>query len=143
MCHSHTDAAAQTALQVSADRLLKSLWLQLRAPGGSRAPVERGKALCYVSNLSVSPQHRRQGLGRRLIDEVERMAVEWGCRHVVLHCDMNDPAAVALYRTAGYKTVSVEPPWMGPLMLRTARLVLMVKRLPPPPAAIQKMQGLP
>lgn len=106
------------------------MWLQLRAPDGGRAPVARGMSLCYLSNLSVSPQHRRQGLGRQLLDETERKAAEWGCRHMVLHCDAGDIAAVRLYQTAGYRTVSLEPPWMAPLMLRSVRLMLMMKRLP-------------
>jgi len=36
---------------------------------------------------------------------------------------------VQLYKSAGYRTVSLEPVWMAPLMLRSARLMLMMKRL--------------
>jgi len=119
----------QAALEASAESFERSTLVKLRRQATAVEPVARGLSIGYVSNLSVSPEHRRQGLGRRLVDEAERKASDWGCAHVVLHCDAADTAAVQLYKSAGYRTVSLEPVWMAPLMLRSARLMLMMKRL--------------
>jgi ribosomal protein S18 acetylase RimI-like enzyme len=127
--HTHTYAHVQAALEASAESFERSTLVKLRRQATAVEPVARGLSIGYVSNLSVSPGHRRQGLGRRLVDEAERKASDWGCAHVLLHCDAADTAAVQLYRSAGYRTVSLEPVWMAPLMLRSARLMLMMKRL--------------
>jgi ribosomal protein S18 acetylase RimI-like enzyme len=47
-------------------------------------------------------EHRRRGLGRRVLDELERRAVELGYRQVFLTTGPNQPEAVALYLAAGY-----------------------------------------
>jgi ribosomal protein S18 acetylase RimI-like enzyme len=47
-------------------------------------------------------EHRRRGLGRRVLDELERRAVELGYRQVFLTTGPSQPEAVALYLAAGY-----------------------------------------
>ena len=46
--------------------------------------------------------HRRRGLGRRVLGELERRAVELGYRQVFLTTGHSQPEAVGLYLTAGY-----------------------------------------
>jgi ribosomal protein S18 acetylase RimI-like enzyme len=47
-------------------------------------------------------EHRRRGLGRRVLDELERRAAELGYRQVFLTTGPSQPEAVGLYLAAGY-----------------------------------------
>jgi polar amino acid transport system permease protein len=47
-------------------------------------------------------EHRRRGLGRRVLDELERRAAQLGYRQVFLTTGPSQPEAVALYLAAGY-----------------------------------------
>ena len=47
-------------------------------------------------------EHRRRGLGRRVLDELERRALELGYRQVFLTTGPSQPEAVGLYLAAGY-----------------------------------------
>ena len=87
--------------------------------------------LCYVSNLCVEAEHRRKGLARALLRGAERQAALWGCRTLALHCDCADEGNLRLYAAAGYRRVSLEPPWMPALQLRRVRLLLLARRVPP------------
>jgi GNAT superfamily N-acetyltransferase len=58
-----------------------------------------------VKSMYVAPAHRGIGLGRRLLAELDEIAVRHGCRAV--HLDTSDylTEAIALYRSAGYREV--------------------------------------
>jgi GNAT superfamily N-acetyltransferase len=47
-------------------------------------------------------EHRRRGLGRRVLDELERRAAGLGYRQVFLTTGPSQPEAVGLYLAAGY-----------------------------------------
>ncbi|NRD27587.1 N-acetyltransferase [Frigoribacterium sp. VKM Ac-2836] len=78
-----------------------------RACGGIRliAPSASGAVRYEVKHLYVRPTGRAQGLGRALLDELERRAAAFGADEIVL--DTNDSLAAAggLYRSAGYTTI--------------------------------------
>eukprot|EP00958_Prasinococcus_capsulatus_P024074 scaffold3713_cov372-Prasinococcus_capsulatus_cf.AAC.28 len=49
---------------------------------------------------------------------------------IALHVDINDPAALALYKDLGYQERSTEAPWMQYVSFRPGvRLMLLVKQL--------------
>jgi ribosomal protein S18 acetylase RimI-like enzyme len=77
------------------------------ACGGIRliAPSASGAVRYEVKHLYVRPTGRGQGLGRALLDELERRASDFGADEIVL--DTNDSLAAAggLYRSAGYATI--------------------------------------
>lgn len=56
----------------------------------------------YFYLLHVAPELRGQGIGSRLIDAIEEIARELGCRAVTLGVDIGNPAARALYERRGY-----------------------------------------
>ena len=60
---------------------------------------------CEVVNL-VSTK-RRQGVGTRLLEAVEGMAAEAGCKRLWLITTNNNVEALEFYRTAGWKQVAV------------------------------------
>lgn len=66
----------------------------------------RGRPGIYLEDLFVPPEHRGQGIGRALLVEVARRAVERGCARVewaVL--DWNEPA-LGFYRALGAEPLS-------------------------------------
>ena len=70
----------------------------------------------YLSNLSVDESMRGKGVGRALVRAVESVASScWGCSRIYLHVDADNDAAVALYRSEGYRDVGLRwaPFWAG------------------------------
>ena len=57
-----------------------------------------------LANFAVAPSYRRSGLGRALCDQCVRCSVdEWKIDEVALQVEEVNKAAVALYRSDGYK----------------------------------------
>ncbi len=87
---------------------------------------------CYISNMAVSPDHRRQGVATEMLNRCERVARLWGQTSVWLHVEVKNEDAASLYRGLGYKQV----PWLGSSGLPwrgTKRQILLVKELKPIP----------
>ena len=61
----------------------------------------------HVHNLAVDPEQRRRGLGRLLLD----LALEWGrrrgARRAFLEVRPSNAPALALYRSLGFRTLSL------------------------------------
>ena len=38
------------------------------------------REMAYISNVAVAQAGRRKGIATLVMDEAERLAVEWGCR---------------------------------------------------------------
>lgn len=73
-----------------------------------RGPLgQRRTGIAYISNVAVRQRGRRRGVARRLVIEAEALAKSWGCRSIALHCDVNNSAAVALYKSQGFRCVKV------------------------------------
>lgn len=58
-----------------------------------------------VKSMYVDPRHRGRGIGRLLLAELERTALERGCREVRLDSSRYLTEAVSLYRSAGYEEI--------------------------------------
>jgi GNAT superfamily N-acetyltransferase len=58
-----------------------------------------------VKSMYVAPAHRGVGLGRRLLAELDGIAVRHGCGAVRLDTSDYLTEAIALYRSAGYREV--------------------------------------
>ena len=56
----------------------------------------------WVNYLAVAPEHRRKGLARRLMEEVERRLVERGCPKLNVQVRSANAEAMAFYRRLGY-----------------------------------------
>src|SRR5438309_3131951 len=71
--------------------------------------VERRAAgVCgYVVTLDVAPDHRREGLASRLMQEAERRAGEAGARWLELHVFTGNEGAIRFYERTGYVRVGV------------------------------------
>ena len=56
----------------------------------------------WVNYLAVAPGHRGKGLGRRLMEEVERRLLERGCPKLNMQVRRENTAAIAFYGRLGY-----------------------------------------
>ena len=108
------DAGFDPAISISADAY------ELTPPSGAliiarlrRDPIGCGALKFHASapaelkRMWIAPTARGLGLGRRLLDELERHAREAGATMVRLETNRNLREAIALYRRSGY--VEVEP----------------------------------
>lgn len=63
----------------------------------------RGTRLARLYSLAVAPEARGTGLGRRLVEEAERLAREAGRLYLRLEVRRDNAAAIALYQSLGYR----------------------------------------
>lgn len=62
-----------------------------------------------IKRMYVTPDARGRGVGRRLLQEIERRAVTHGVRNMLLETGSLNTAALALYRSCGY---APRPPYV-------------------------------
>ncbi|KAL4428512.1 hypothetical protein ABPG75_002601 [Micractinium tetrahymenae] len=75
------------------------------------AAAEAGAAAAYVSNVVVAPAQRGRGLGRRLVAAgLEAAQQRWGAAQVYCHVEVDNEAALALYRGSGFCQLGEELP---------------------------------
>ena len=90
-----------------------------------------------MSNLAVSRNYRRKGIGELLVKEAERIArYEWGFDTCYLYVEDRNIAAVKLYQKLGYRRVwkdndarTLLPTPNGNLQNAPTKIVCMKKRL--------------
>lgn len=70
--------------------------------GGLR---EEGPITAEVKRMYVRPEARGEGLGRRLLLELERHAVELGYKRIRLETGIPQPEALRLYESSGYRRI--------------------------------------
>ena len=58
-----------------------------------------------VANFAVSPDHRRKGIGEKLIKRILLEAKERGCKNIVLSVRESNKAAINLYTKFGFAEV--------------------------------------
>jgi DNA-binding MarR family transcriptional regulator/GNAT superfamily N-acetyltransferase len=74
-------------------------------PIGCGALKFHGRQPTELKRMWVTPSSRGLGVGRRLLTELERHAVEHGTRAIRLETNRSLVEAVAMYRSAGYREV--------------------------------------
>lgn len=107
------EAGFDLALSISADshELTRPAGLLLVArlrqePVGCCALKLHGDAPAEIKRMWVAPRARSLGLGRRLLDELERHAREAGVTVLRLETNRTLTEAIVLYRRAGYREVA-------------------------------------
>lgn len=63
----------------------------------------------HVLNVATALASRRRGVGRALMEAAEREGRRRGCRIATLEVRRSNDAALALYRTLGYRQVGIRP----------------------------------
>lgn len=64
--------------------------------------VFREESRIYISVLQVLPQHKRSGIGSKLIDEVINAGINLGIKAIYIHADAQNTGALELYRKNGF-----------------------------------------
>ncbi|MDR1314679.1 MAG: GNAT family N-acetyltransferase [Deltaproteobacteria bacterium] len=59
----------------------------------------------HLMHLAVAPERRREGLGKAVLRAVLGFSVARGSGKVLLEASENNPAALALYRSEGFRVV--------------------------------------
>ena len=59
-----------------------------------------------MNGIGVLPEYRRRGIGKMLMDRVEKMAVETGAPYIGLASGLGRTEAHAFYRSLGYRETS-------------------------------------
>ena len=81
----------------------------------------------YISNLAVKENHRRQGIGSKLLGKCEQIALDWGYQEIRLHVLERNYSAKQLYAYKGYQILQVEPGWEQFCLENSTRLLLKKK----------------
>lgn len=68
----------------------------------------------HLLNLAVHPEHRRQGLGRRLLGLLLSAAEEAGMKRVTLEVRQDNLPALALYEAHGFRQVGLRRNYYAP-----------------------------
>ncbi len=76
--------------------------------------LDHGGEVSDVMTVAVAPRARGRGLGRRLLDELERRAGARGAGHVMLEVRADNVAATHLYETAGYTVLTTRRGYYQP-----------------------------
>jgi ribosomal-protein-alanine N-acetyltransferase len=63
----------------------------------------------HVLNVATHPDHRRRGLGRRVMDAVVAFGRDHKCRIATLEVRRSNAAALGLYQSLGFRTVGLRP----------------------------------
>lgn len=67
----------------------------------------------HITNLLVSPTHRRRGLGRYLVIALIEAAIATGARHLTLEVRTRNDPARALYAGLGLTPEGIRPRYYG------------------------------
>jgi ribosomal protein S18 acetylase RimI-like enzyme len=104
------DLGEETAKGPPADLAAPSGVLLLARVDGTAAGIggvrELDTEVAEIKSMYVSPAHRGLGFGRRILERLQRIAVESGCRAVRLDTSDYLTEAIGLYRAAGYREVA-------------------------------------
>jgi ribosomal-protein-alanine N-acetyltransferase len=76
--------------------------------------LDHGGEVADVMTLAVAPRAQGRGLGRLLLDELERRAATRGAAHVILEVRADNPAARGLYERTGYTVISTRRRYYQP-----------------------------
>ncbi|MBM6401939.1 ribosomal protein S18-alanine N-acetyltransferase [Phycicoccus sonneratiae] len=76
--------------------------------------LDHGGEVSDVMTVAVAPAARGRGLGRTLLDELERRASGRGAEHVMLEVRADNDAATGLYGSAGYTVLTTRRGYYQP-----------------------------
>jgi ribosomal protein S18 acetylase RimI-like enzyme len=66
-----------------------------------------GDEVAHLNLLAVAPEHRRQGLGRQLLEWLTATAIEAGVFTINLELRTRNDAALHFYQNQGYEQLGV------------------------------------
>ena len=67
------------------------------------------KGLGHIVTIDVLPEARREKLGTRLMEEIEKRLKDGGCENIFLETAVDNAAAIKFYKRLGYFVVKTIP----------------------------------
>jgi ribosomal-protein-alanine N-acetyltransferase len=67
-----------------------------------------------ILTVAVLPSHRRQGIAREFMRQIEAWAIENEASAMMLEVEVNNESAIKLYEALGYLKISVRMDYYGP-----------------------------
>jgi len=99
------DPAGMRALLADDRAYLIAAYVDDRPVGmvyGYRFPrLDGARPMMFLYEAGVLEQYRRRGIGRALVEELKRFAMESDCRKMLVLTQASNEAAMTLYRSAG------------------------------------------
>ena len=83
------------------------------SPVGCGAIKAFEPGVAEVKRMFVQPEHRGQGTGAKILQELERWALETGYHACVLETAKSQPEAIHLYQKTGYSIIPNYGPYVG------------------------------
>ena len=71
--------------------------------------TEFGGRCAALTDFYVSPGHRRKGVGRRMMRQVEKYSIESRCHALELQVERDNSGAMAFYKALGFRSHSRIP----------------------------------
>jgi ribosomal protein S18 acetylase RimI-like enzyme len=96
------------AVDVPAKVVVGVIEISARSMLYNPAPAKR---YAYISNLAVDSDHRRLGIGAKLIRQCESIAKEWGFTDIYLHVMASNQDGQQLYLKLGFEVLSSDWTW--------------------------------
>lgn len=69
-----------------------------------------------ILTVGVLDTYRKQGIGRAFMDQIEAWSMKREAPAMMLEVDVENIAAVALYESLGYSTISTRKDYYGPTL---------------------------
>ncbi len=79
-----------------------------RLPGYLIAHADR-RGIGHIITIDVREEHRRSGLGSKMLAEAESRLAAGGCSRVLLEVAVNNAAGIAFYKRHGYTVLKTLP----------------------------------
>lgn len=64
---------------------------------------EDNRAFLTLWSIRVKEEYRKQGIGKKMLQYIEKIAIDLNCQFISLICDKDNIAANSLYKSEGYK----------------------------------------
>ncbi|MEO0161520.1 MAG: ribosomal protein S18-alanine N-acetyltransferase [candidate division WOR-3 bacterium] len=61
----------------------------------------------HITNVAVAPEYQHQGIGTRLLAEVERRGKQRECLYAYLEVRVDNTVAIKLYKKFGYRIIQL------------------------------------
>ena len=71
--------------------------------------VRRVLEIGFIYNVAVKEKYRRCGIGRALLEELDRLAEKMGLEELTLEVRKSNSAAISLYTKMGYVSDGIRP----------------------------------
>jgi len=63
----------------------------------------------HITNVAIHPEHRKKGLGKKLVQGMINAAIHYEINHMTLEVRKSNVAAITLYERMGFEVAGVRP----------------------------------